>query len=298
MGRCLRRRAGGPLGGGGASGPRAPRRLRLRLVASAGRRAALLGLVLVLAGACQMEVEVNVLVEEDGSGAVEVVVGLDEDALERVGGDLEAVMEVGDLLASGWRLDGPHLDPDGMTRVRLTHPYGTPEEATAVLGEVAAEDGPFRDLRVTRETSLAETSWSFDGRIDFSGGIEAFGDAGLAAELDGQPLGQSVAEIEEQLGEPLSQLLEVRVSVRLPGAVTSNATTPFESGAAWELGFGEGPVDLRAEGTERRTSVLVFGAVGGAALVALVVLVLVRVARRVPAGDDADAPAPPPPVAP
>lgn len=235
----------------------------------------------------------NVLVEEDGSGLVEVVVGLDEDAVERIGGDLQAVMEVDDLLASGWELDGPDLDPDGYTRVRLSHPFGTPEEAAEVFAEIAAEDGPFQDFEVTRATSLAETRWTFTGRVDFTGGIEAFGDEGLAAELDGEPLGQSVEEIEEQLGDSLSRLIQIRVRARLPGEVTSNATTRADNGAVWQVGFGEEPVDLRAEGTERRISVLVLAGVGAVALVALVVLVLVRLARRV-TGDDDHTDSPPP----
>ncbi|MGV3759788.1 MAG: hypothetical protein ACO1PW_09640 [Actinomycetota bacterium] len=234
----------------------------------------------------------NVLVSEDGSGSVEVVVGLDPDAVERIGGDLEAVMEVDDLLASGWRLDGPDVDADGFTRVRLSHPFGTAEEAAEVFGEIASEDGPFQGFRVTRETSLAETRWAFEGRVDFSGGIEAFGDEGLAAELDGEPLGQSVAEIEEQLGDSLSRLIQVRVSARLPGDVSSNATTRADNGAVWAVGFGEEPVDLRAEGTERRTSVLVLGGIGAVALVALVVLLLVRLARRVTDRDRDGAPPP------
>ena len=96
-------------GSGGASAPHAPRRRSLRHPRSAPLRVVFISLVLLLLSACRMEIDVNVLVSEDGSGSVEVVVGLDEDAVERIGGDLSAVMEVDDLLASGWRLDGPDL---------------------------------------------------------------------------------------------------------------------------------------------------------------------------------------------
>ena len=60
----------------------------------------------------------------------------------------------------------------------------------------------------------------------------------------------------------------------------------------WQVGFGEEPVDLRAEGTERRTSVLVLSGVAALALLALGVLGLVRLARRVTGDDEPDA-APP-----
>jgi len=231
-------------------------------------------------------VEVNVRVEEDGSGGVEVVVALDADAVERVGGDLEAVMAVDDLLEAGWSVDGPVAEADGWTRVRISHPFGTPEEAAVVFDQIAAEDGPFQDFAVARETSFAETRWTFTGRVDLTGGLEAFGDEGLTAELDGEPLGIPVEELEAQLGESLSRLLQIRVSVRLPGEVTSNATTQAANGAVWQVRFGEDPLVLEAEGTERRTSTLVAAGIGALCAVALVVLLLVRLARRVLARDD------------
>jgi len=269
-------------GSGGASAPHAPRRR------SAVHRLALVLFAGLLVSGCRLEIDLNVAVEEDGSGVVEVVVGLDEDAIERIGGDLEAVMEVEDLLASGWRVDGPDLESDGYTRVRISRPFGTPEEAAEVFAQVAAEDGPFQDFQVSRDTAFAETRWTFTGRVDFAGGVESFGDQGLAAELDGQPLGQSVEEIEEQLGDSLSRFITVRVRARLPGDVSSNATTRADNGAVWQVGFGEEPVDLRAEGTERRTSVLVLVGVAALALLALVGLVLLRLARRVTRDDEPD----------
>jgi hypothetical protein len=123
--------------------------------------------------------------------------------------------------------------------------------------------------------------------VDFAGGLEALGDQGLAAELDGEPLGQTVDEIEAQLGDSLSRLIQVRVRARLPGDVSSNATTKAENGAVWQVGFGEGTVDLNAVGTERRTSPLVPAGVAGVATLALLVLLLVRLAGRVTARDPA-----------
>jgi len=236
--------------------------------------------VLLVASGCRLELEVNVDVEEDGSGVVEVVVGLDADAVDRIGGDLEALLEVDDLVEAGWTIDGPTTESDGFTRLRISHPFATAEDAATVFSRVAAEDGPFQDFAVERDTSLAETTWAFTGRVDFSGGLESFGDAALAEQLDGEPLGQTVEEIEEQLGDSLSRLIQVRVRARLPGDVTSNATTRAENGAVWQVGFGEGAVDLRAEGTERRTSTLILGGVAVVAALALLLLLLFRLARR------------------
>lgn len=243
-------------------------------------RRVLLVLLCILTAGCRLELDVNVAVEEDGSGSVEVVVGVDPDGIERIGGDLGAVLEVDDLTDAGWVVDGPDLEPDGYTRVRIRRPFADADEAAEIFADIAGDEGPFQDFAVRRDPSFARTEWGFSGRVDFSGGIEAFGDAGLAAELDGEPLGQSVEEIEAQLGESLSRLIQVRVGVRLPGEVTSNATTKAGNGAVWQVAFGDGTVDLEATGEEQRTATLVAVGVGAACAVLLLVHGLIRLAMR------------------
>lgn len=267
-------RAGGSPTSAARRPPRAVPRARRVVVL------ALSGLAVLLSG-CRVGVDLNVSVEADGSGTVEVVVGLDADALVRAGGDLGDLLATDDLVAAGWRIEGPALEEDGWTRVRIRHPFGNPDEAIDVLAQVAGPDGPFRGFAVSRTSTFAETRWRFTGRVDFSGGLEALGDEGLAAELDGEPLGESVDDIEARLGESLSRLVSVRVNVRLPGDVTSNATTKAGNGAVWQLGFGEDPIDLVATGTSRRTTSLVLAGVAAAAVLGLVLVALLRLARRV-----------------
>lgn len=231
-----------------------------------------------------MQVDVNVELEGDGSGSVAVVVGVDADALERVGGDAGAVLELDDLVDAGWVVEGPALEEDGFTRITVSHEFENPEEAAGIFAQIAAQGGPFQDFRVTREKAFAETRYGFAGTLDFAGGLASFGDEGIAAELDGEPLGQSVEEIEAQLGESLNQLLQVRVSARLPGEVESNATADAtgdaDEGAVWQVPFGEGPVDMEATGTERRWVTLGLAGLGVAGLLALLVVLLVRLAGR------------------
>lgn len=246
------------------------RRARLSLVVLLG---------LVLAG-CRLELEVNVDVGDDGAGAVEVVVGLDPDGIERIGGDLGSVLVLDGLTEAGWVVEEPTVDADGYTRLRIRRPFADSAEAADVFREVAADSGPFQDFAVSRTSSFARTRWTFDGRVDFSGGLEAFGDEGLAAELDGEPLGQSVEEIEAQLGESLDRVIRVRVGVRLPRDVSSNATTEAGHGAVWEVAFGDGPVPLRATSEETRMATVVGVGVAGACVVALLLYGLVRLTRR------------------
>lgn len=249
--------------------------------------------VLAVLGGCRLEVDLNVTVERDGSGRVEVVAALDPEALERAGGDLEAVLALDDLVDAGWEVTGPTTEGDGFTRIRVGKGFGSPEAARSVLAEITGDDGPFQGFEVGRDRSFARTRWTFEGTVDLSGGLEAFGDEDLAAELDGEPIGRSVEELEEQLGATLDRLVGLRVSVRLPGEVSSNAATRADNGAVWTLAFGRGPADLAAEGTERRTAVLVWTGIGVLAALALVVLLLVRLAIRVTdrgAADDGSGP--------
>jgi hypothetical protein len=244
------------------------------------RQLVLVALLGLLASACRLQLDVNVAVEEDGSGSVEVVVGVDRDGIERIGGDLGTVLAVDDLEAAEWVVDGPDEESDGYTRVRFRKTFANPEEAAGIFEEIAGQDGPFQAFAVSHDSSFAETEWGFRGRVDFSGGIEAFGDEGLAAALDGEPLGQTQEEIEEQLGEALSRIIQVRVGVRLPGDVSSNATTKAGNGAVWQVGFGDGTVDMEATGEEQRTSTLVGVGVAAACLAILLLYGLVRLAMR------------------
>ena len=221
------------------------------------RRLAALALGVALLAGCRLDLDVHVAVETDGSGTVEVIVGLDADGIERIGGDLAAVLEVDDLAAAGWTVSEPSLDDDGVTRLRVRRAFADADEATIAFREIAGPEGPFRDLALEHSSGFARTRWDFTGRLDLRGGVEAFSDAAVAAELDGEPLGVSVEAIEAQLGEPLSEVIEVGVEVRLPGEVTANGSTPAPGTTTWRLAYGDEPLAMSARGEETRVATLV-----------------------------------------
>ena len=241
------------------------------------------GLVAVTATACQVRTTVAVDVAKDGSGTVTVAVGLDADALRRLPdldddgrsttADLTRLVRTDDLAAAGWHVSGPvgSAADGGFVWIRATKPFGTPEEAGRVLGEVTGRDGPLRDLRVDRHDSFGRTRFTFEGTADLSGGLEAFGDEGLAAALDGEVLGQDPSAIEAELGRPLSEMFSLEVSADLPG--DSKAT-------AWTPELGEEPVEMAATGTVRDGWVLALTAVAVACGLALVAVVGVGLLRR------------------
>ena len=146
----------------------------------------------LLAAGCQVQTTLTVHMDDDGSGTVEVAVGLDDEALGQlpdldssgVGdpADLTKLVRADDLKATGWELAEPEVEGD-VTWLRATKPFGTPAEAAQILTELTGPDGGLRDFRLERSRSFGSTSYEFAGTADLSGGLEAFGDSGLAAEI-------------------------------------------------------------------------------------------------------------------
>src|SRR5690606_4053970 len=221
---------------------------------------------------CQVRTTVVVDVAEDGSGTVEVAVGLDAQAVAGLpdldadgrsgGADLAALVRVDDLAAAGWTVAEPAADDDGTTWLRVTRAFGTPAEATEILAGLTGPDGPLRDLRVTRSASFGRVEYGFRGTADLRGGLEASGDEGLAAALEGEPLGEDAAAIEARAGRPLAEAFTLRITARLAGEETT-----------WAPVLGEGPVDMAAASTSFDWPVLVLAGVAALAALAAVALV-------------------------
>lgn len=244
---------------------------------SIARPLCLLLAVLVLAG-CRMRVEVGVTVGEDGAGVLEVAVALDPGAVAEVG-DVGDQVRVDDLRATGWTVASPAVEDDGWTWLRARHPFGSPEELTGLVAEISGDDGPFRDFRLRREDAFAESRYEFSGVVDFSDGVAAFSDDEAAEVLDGEPFGVALEELEAELGAVVDELVGIQVAVRLPGEVTSNATTQAANGAVWQPSVSaEGPVSLVATGVVERTERIVWVVVAGVAGVALLLFLVVRLA--------------------
>lgn len=246
----------------------------------APHRAAVRGLLLVvvaaLLGACQLRTEVNISVAEDGSGTVGVGIGLDEEAVEE-NPDLLEALEFPDLVEAGWEITGPRDEDDGFRWVRVEHGFDDPADVGVLIDQVAGENGPLRDFEVLRADEFAETSYRFQGVVDFSEGVGAITDDDeLAAALGEEP-----AElIQSRVGRAVDELLRFQVAVRLPGDVESNAPTRASNGAVWRPSVLErDEVELTATSTLRQTDRLVWTAVAIAAGVALAVLLLVRIGR-------------------
>lgn len=252
-----------------------------------GRVLLLMFVGLVLTG-CQVRTELNLTVDDDGSGVVELAVALDDDAVARRP-DLLDELDLTDLTDTGWEITGPAEEVDGLTWIRARHDFGTPEELGVLVDEIAGGTGPFREFRLTRDDAFAETRYELTGTVDFTTGAAGFAnDPELAEALEAEP----VELIEARLGEAIDELVQVQVAARLPGEVESNAPTQASNGAVWRPSVVEREsITLRATGTLDRNERLVWVGVAVAAGFALVLYLLVRLAlwrrnrRRAPAAE-------------
>jgi hypothetical protein len=181
----------------------------------------------LVGGGCRVDVAMDVAVEEDGSGQVEVVVALDRDAARRVPG-LEDQLEVGDLEAAGWEVTDPERVDGGGVEVRATKDFASLDGLGDVVAEVTGEDGPLSDLVVERDRAAFGDTWRVRGEVDLRDGLEAFGDAGLRERLGGTSFGMSDEELEEAAGRPLDEAVRFRVTTDVPGG-----------SASWEPVLGE-----------------------------------------------------------
>ena len=100
-------------------------------------------------------------------------------------------------------------------------------------------------------------------------------------DLAGQPLGETVEQIEQRLGDSLERLVGIEVAVRLPGKITSNAPLEASNGARWEPGLADPePAHLRASGRERNMAALAWAATAVVAGVLFVVSIVLAVRQR------------------
>ena len=211
-------------------------------------------------------------VAEDGSGTVTVEVVLDQEAADRVP-DLAEQLRVRDLRRTGWEVTGPEPADGGGVVITATKGFFEPEQMATVLDEIGGNRGPVLDPSLERTRTFGTTAYDFTGTLDLSRGIATFSDRQLTRLLDGFPIGQDQAALEEELGAPLSDLTSFTFEVVLPDGSETQTST-------WEAQLGDEPTAMAASTEER--NLLAFGLAAGAvlAVLLLVAVLLWRLIRR------------------
>lgn len=229
-------------------------------------------LVTIVASACRTDVDLDVQVNEDGSGLVTATVLLDRPAAAAVLDLPRDGLALEDLFQAGWEISPPEADDSGAFTVSAQKGFGTPEQFGQVMEELSGTSGLIEPFRLERTKSFATVAYRVDGALDPSG-FEAFSDDQLSASL-----GRSVTEIAERYGAAPDDVT-VTMTVRLPGTIdpdlSNGALDPAgaESGRVFTTRLdASAPTTVAVESSTREVAALVWRgiAVVAAALAGLV----------------------------
>jgi hypothetical protein len=260
--------------------------LRVRSTTTVDPVRRLLPLVLVVlaslaAAACEVHTEVAIDVTEDGSGAVEVRVELDREAVRRVG-DPATAIRLDDLRAAGWDVPAPERAEGGSVTLVGRRAFSGPEQLSAVLEEVGGSEGVFRGVRVQVEDGFGSAQYELGATVHLTGSLEQFSDAELAAAVDGLPLARTPEELAAE-GADDPRAATLTVSVALPGGAPRTTGSIEDGRATWTFPLSGGQatteqIEVSSTTSSGRTGRLVILAAvaGGLALVALVVALVRR----------------------
>ena len=232
------------------------------------RTVLLVAALTVLAAACRVDTAVEVNVDDDGSGAVSVVLTADADAVARVP-ELAGGLRLDDVRDAGWAVDGPISRSDGGVEVRAVKEFESASQLPAVLTEIAGEDVIFSEVVLQQTRSFAESAYEFEIVIDPTPPIEAFSDGALADIFDGQPFGRPLEDLIAEAGRPQDSL-GLQFSVTLLdsddafNASTGSGAAPQEdvaavepdidgSTATWRFSYGDPQVAVSASNALKDT---------------------------------------------
>lgn len=169
--------------------------------------------------ACDATTTVDVIVEEDGSGIVEVQVELDQAAAS---GLLDLNGETGlwleDVSEAGWEIVPPTVGEDRNTTIGASKRFGTPAQLNEIMQEITGSAGVFSDFSLVRTKEFARVRYQLSGSVEPSG-IEALADTPLVASL-GRPL----TELLDIYGGA-SATFPIEIRVYLPGHIDETAVT-------------------------------------------------------------------------
>jgi hypothetical protein len=197
-----------------------PRRLAVRLLlAIAG--------VLVLSS-CQLDETVELVIGADGTGTLSVTAEADADVVQQAPG-LATDLRFDDAIAAGWSVDGPTATEAGGLHVTLTHPVGSPAEATNLLNSLGP---PFTAMGLERVVSEDgdTTTDTLSGQLTLTDGFGAFADSDLVTAVGGVPFADQLAAA----GATPASSMTVTLRAQLPGDVDESSGRSESGWQVWD----------------------------------------------------------------
>jgi hypothetical protein len=237
------------------------------------RRVLLIAISALALTACRLDVEVDVVIEPDGTGTVTVFAVADAELAGKVPGLVED-LRFDDAIAAGWTIDGPTTTDTGSVEVTLAHTVASPEELANVLNSIGP---PFANMAAARTTVDDQTSNAIAGTLTLPNGFESFADADLVAAVGGLPFSDEFAASATTPAESMS----VTFRVALPGELVSTPTgTEVDPNVfQWTAPLDGSSVSVRTQTVQRPAEGGSWaGPLATAAMIALIVWIVLAVA--------------------
>ncbi len=191
---------------------------------------ALVTALLVPLAGCRVEIDVDVVMDELGAGTVAVTITADAEVVDAAPGLADDV-RTADLVEAGWNVDGPRPTDGGGLELVLSYAFSSPAEANVALAQLAGPRGPFVDPRLARVVDGRDVTYTLEGVLALADGLEAFADDELVALIGEVPYAAVLAERDLALDE----VLDITLSVRLPGEVRKSTGTEAEGALTWTV---------------------------------------------------------------
>jgi hypothetical protein len=206
------------------------------------RRLALaLALLGVVAG-CRVDVTVDLVFGEDGTGELTVRAVADAEVVQQAPG-LADDLRFDDAVAAGWVVEGPTATDTGGLAITLRHPVTSAEEASNLLASLGP---PFDGVRLERTPSPdgEETAVVLSGQLTLPAGFDSFADADLLAAVGGTPYADDLAAA----GATPEGSMSMGLRAELPGEVEETTGREEDGSLAWDA-----PLDGTSAAVTART---------------------------------------------
>ncbi|MEY3656979.1 MAG: hypothetical protein RL114_1337 [Actinomycetota bacterium] len=198
----------------------------------------------LLLASCRVDQSVSLRVNPNGSGDVTVVVTADKDVVTKAP-NLPTDLRTDDLVAAGWKVSKPVETKTGGLSITLVHSFKNPAEANIALSQVSGSKGPLHEMVLARSGKDTNSKWTLAGRLEVTGGLEAFiDDAGL------QLLGSApyLANVQD-LGLDLGDAVGLSFTAQLPGNVDATTGIQGDGGITWNIPMDGSKVDVATSTT-------------------------------------------------
>lgn len=242
-----------------------------------------LALAVVVLSGCRVDLATTVNVAENGSGTISVVVTADADAVRNTP-ELATSLNVDDLRAAGWTIDVQNPAANGGLTVVVARTFATVAEASLFLSQLSGDNGPLRNIALTRTGGVNDASYQFNGTGGLPDGLAGFADTAALAALGGSPFAAALAE----QGGVLGDVLGISLALTLPGEPgqineTTATLTPRQADDAsttftWNLALDTSDSTLAAFTRDRDVSAMVAWYVARGLLVLMILLVAASMA--------------------